>query len=136
MWFKKTFFKSTSSFSSLRGFTVIEIVLVIAITGVLAVMALPKFMDMSDDADNARADGNIGALRGAADIYYSKTVLSDYAYLCTASGNPFRTVTVPKPCYPANIEELESLLSYPLDWGDGGGGECYDSATGIVGPCS
>jgi len=117
-----------------QGFTLIEMIMIIVIMGILAAIAIPKFIDFRNQALRARAEGNLASLRSAASMYYVRTATSQYEHLCTAQGNSYRHTTVPSPCYPANYEELESLLSQPPVW-EGNGGFCYDSKTGQVTPC-
>jgi MSHA pilin protein MshA len=59
-----------------RGFTLIELVMVIVILGVLAAVALPKFVDLKGDAVRASTDGVAGALSSAAAINYASRSIS------------------------------------------------------------
>ncbi|MDE2417238.1 MAG: type II secretion system protein [Burkholderiales bacterium] len=53
-----------------RGFTLIELVMVIVILGVLAAVAIPKFVDLKSDAQLASMQGVAGAAASASAINY------------------------------------------------------------------
>src|SRR5947199_9410501 len=55
---------------SKKGFTLIELMIVVAIIGILAAIAIPKFAELIRKSGEGASKGNLGALRSAMSIYY------------------------------------------------------------------
>ena len=55
---------------SKKGFTLIELMIVVAIIGILAAIAIPRFADLIKKSKEGATKGNLGAVRSALSIYY------------------------------------------------------------------
>jgi MSHA pilin protein MshA len=63
----------TTGRKSAKGFTLVELVIVIIVLGILAAVAVPKFLDFTTDAKQAACKGALGGVRSAVANYYAYT---------------------------------------------------------------
>ena len=92
-----------------QGFTLIELVMVIVILGVLAAVAIPKFISLEGSARQSATDGVAGALASGSVINYASR----------SAGNTTDTVAV------ANCTDVANTLQGGLPSG-------YTSTSGTI----
>ena len=98
-------------FKNRKGFTLVELMIVVAIIGILAVVAIPTYMRFTMRAKASEASNNISAIMKGAKSYYNGEP-SD------ASGNPLarhfpNNMAEPIPAGTAGAALAQAILTVP-----------------------
>lgn len=113
-----------------KGFTLVELAIVIAILGILAVVAIPKYQGMEDQARSSAAKAQLGTVRSAIGISYAKHKGQNPS---TLDGTLFADGTMPSvDLGVTNISTVATSTANPISVTGSTGGWIYNSATGGV----
>ncbi len=70
--------QSPDHFSN-RGFTLIELVIIIVVLGILSTFAVAKYQDLTLDAKRSACRGALGGLRSGITTWYSQNIVKNLA---------------------------------------------------------
>jgi len=126
-----------------KGFTLIELVIVIAILGILALYAVPKYQGLIEEARSAEARAQIGSFRSALAIYYAKNHGMYPTYDIVNGGTIFAEEVVPEvevtllsggTVKRSNILTSAGTKDGKIEAGEinDGGGWVYDDGSGLT----
>lgn len=103
-------------FKNKKGFTLVELVVVIAILGILAGIAIPRFMDATASARGAKMVADMRTIESAESMNYAQK--GTYADLSTLVSNKFLASVPVPPNSAAKISDTKTVTgatAYSVD---------------------
>jgi len=122
--------KTSKLNNSGKGFTLIELMIVVTIIGVLAAIVIPTFGILTRRADEGATKGKLGAIRSAVNIYNAKN--EDIWAADMNALVPVYLDKVPLLKLGKYFQESTGIDTDPGQLNDNDGDWSYDTLTGKV----
>ncbi|MFT5170484.1 MAG: prepilin-type N-terminal cleavage/methylation domain-containing protein [Candidatus Marinamargulisbacteria bacterium] len=120
-----------ASNNSEKGFTMIELVVVLVLIGLIAGIAIPKYLDVTTNAKEKTLKGSITSIRDAVHMHYAKSIQDGTVAFPSLNATIFQDGSVPADVYtPTNSVTLTT--ENPISTFSGAGGWLYNEITGEV----
>lgn len=128
--------RSLKSYTRQKGFTIVELLIVIVVIGILATLVIVTFAGIQQRARDTQRQTDVNAIQGHVEAYYAQT--GTYPTLAMLLDGPFRTNYM-KGLDPEALEDPGGTMiaatlatnGYQYEaWSDTVGGTACPAATG------
>ena len=106
---------------SRNGFTLIELIIVMVILGIMAAVAVPRYLDSISNAERSAEDAVINSIRSGLKQYANNKLYSEGR--ATWPNNPFDALSEPPSGYDPNdngnengIDQLDGVADADGEW--------------------
>ena len=129
-----------NQYSGQRGFTLIELVIIIVVLGILAAVAIPRYQDITGEAREASARAALGSLRSGITIFYANEAVTTGTASWPTLNQLESVGTVMEHEIPSNPYQASDAAPDSICTGvvkgqvvaGGRGGWAYNAATGEI----